>query len=162
MFERETNVYAFLLGYLRRVMADVPDEKLADEPAPGLNPPLWILGHLAISNDFGLRILGKPPVCPEAWAKCFGRGSKPADVPLPHPTKAELMQAIERGHEQVTAAARLADPARLALPNPAPVFKGTPVETTGDLLALLMTGHFGAHIGQLSLWRRLSGLPHLF
>jgi hypothetical protein len=34
-----------------------------------------------------------------------------------------------------------------------------PLPTVGDLLAHLMTTHEAAHLGQLSAWRRLLGLP---
>jgi hypothetical protein len=31
-----------------------------------------------------------------------------------------------------------------------------------DVLAFLLTGHPGVHLGQLSSWRRMIGLPPLF
>ena len=34
--------------------------------------------------------------------------------------------------------------------------------TIRDAVAFLLTGHLGVHLGQLSMWRRLLGLPPLF
>lgn len=162
MLESAIHVNAFLLGQVKRVAADIPDDHLGQPPAPGLNPPLWLLGHLAVSYDGALKLLGKTPNCPEAWHKSFGRGSNPAEIAQPHPTKAELLAALERGHTQLAAAAREADAATLDRPNPHPLMRGAPLTTVGDLLTLLLTGHFGTHAGQLSFCRRAKGLPHLF
>jgi hypothetical protein len=162
MLKTQLNIYAFNMTYLRRLLADLADDQLAAEPAPGLNSPLWILGHLAVANDGALKMLGQPRVCSAEWHRCFTRGTSAADIPLPHPTKTELLSAIERGFEQVTASVRAADPAIFAQPNPIAVFEGTPIATIGDLLTLMMTGHFGVHLGQLSLGRRLRGLPPMF
>jgi hypothetical protein len=162
MLDSAIHVNAFLLGHLKRLAPDLPEDQLAHPPAPGLNPPLWLLGHLATTYDGGLKLLGKAPACPEAWHKSFGRGSNPAEIARPHPTKAELLAALDRGHAQLAAAAREADATELNRPNPMPLMKGTPLATIGDLITFILTGHFGTHVGQLSFCRRAKGLPHMF
>ena len=48
--------------------------------------------------------------------------------------------------------------AQLAAPSPfAPMLELLP--TAGDLLAHVLTTHATMHLGQLSAWRRLKGLP---
>jgi len=162
MFEREINVYAQMLAYCKRLVAELSEEQLAIVPAPSANPPLWILGHLAVATDWCLAMLGQPRLCPESWHQCFGRGSNPAEIPPPYPTKAELLQAIERGHQHVTSAARSADPEAMAKPHGVPLFERGQLKTTGDLVALLMTAHVGVHLGELTYWRRLREYPPLF
>jgi hypothetical protein len=71
MFERERTLYAFTLNYVRKVMADIPDDRMRRRQAPGLNSPLWILGHLMTTHQaFHLGqlsacrrpLLGRPPL----------------------------------------------------------------------------------------------------
>jgi hypothetical protein len=162
MFENESKVYQFMLGYIEQVVDDLTDDMMDKPPAPGANPPVWILGHLAIAPDWGLQSMGKPALCPELWHKQFGPGSDPAKIARPHPTKAELLAAIRRGHEAFTAAARQADPAAMSKPHAIPFLQGSPIKTVGETVTLLMTAHDSVHIGQLSLCRRLRGKPHLF
>jgi len=147
-----------MLQYGRLLTADLNDSQLAMQPAPGINTPVWILGHLAVVADNGLEILGQPKVCPESWHRAFGTGTKPDAVPRPHPAKAELLAAVERGHDLLTRAVTTASQAILDAPDPISFLRaGLP--TVADLLAHLMTTHEGIHLGQLSAWRRLLGLP---
>jgi hypothetical protein len=41
------------------------------------------------------------------------------------------------------------------------VFKDE-LPTVADLATFLLTGHMGVHLGQLSAWRRMIGLPAMF
>lgn len=160
MFERECTLYAFVLGYAQRLVADLDEAEMAVQPAPGMNPPAWILGHLAIATDYALRLLGEATACPRDWHVRFGPGSVPPADPAAYPSKAELMAALERGHERVDTAARRATPERLEQPHGVEIaFLKEPLPTVGDLLAHLMTTHEAAHLGQLSAWRRLQGKP---
>jgi len=58
-------------------------------------------------------------------------------------------------------AAVRADPDRMSQPQTSDFFKGSPVETIGDVVAHLMTSHLAFHLGQISAWRRLQGRPPL-
>jgi hypothetical protein len=161
MFERELRIYAFLLGYERQLLADLPDDAMRTPVTPQGNPPSWLVGHLAIVADFGLRMLGQPTLCPKSWMVMFGPGSKPAEHRDRHPPKAELVAALERGHERLSAAVKDADPTKLAARSPfEPLVHVFP--TAGDLLAHLLTSHEAAHVGQLSACRRGHGLAPLF
>ena len=79
MFERECTLYAFTMGYARLLAEDIDDARFAEQPAPGLNHPAWILGHLAICTDYAAGLLGLPAACPKPWASC----SAPARHPGP-------------------------------------------------------------------------------
>ena len=71
-----------------------------------------------------------------------------------------MLRAVEEGFERARGMAA-GTPERLAQPNPNPYTKeGLP--TIRDAVAFLLTGHLGVHLGQLSTWRRLLGLPPLF
>ena len=162
MFEREATLYRFMNGYLLKAIADFDDAALVT-PVPGsINPPAYILGHLATSNDSALQLFGLPGVCPPEWKTAFGPGSSPDKMQIPFPSRDELLAALQTGHDRVLAAAPQADPAAMAKRHHAGMFRGTPIETVADLVALLMTTHFALHVGQLSLMRRQHGQPPLF
>jgi hypothetical protein len=158
MLERESLLFAWVLDYTRKLANGIDDAQMTVQPAPGMNTPVWILGHLAIASDFAGMFLGLPMACPKVWHKIFGPGSDPSKVPTPHPTKAELLAQIEANHARVTEALRTATPEALAKPHTfAPTRDIFP--TIADMLAHLMTTHPTLHLGQLSAWRRLHGLP---
>src|SRR3990172_723303 len=158
MFDREIKLYAFMLQYCRLLTNDIEESQMSVQPTPGVNPPVWILGHLAAATDYATRMLGEKAVLPESWHRMFGRGSKLLEDTQPYPTKKELLAAIEAGHERVTAAARNADPERLAGPHNVDLLKDL-LPTMGDVVAHLMTTHPATHLGQLSAWRRQMGKP---
>lgn len=162
MFEREIRLYEFARGYCHRLMEDIADGEMTAQPAPNVNTPLWILGHLAVATDFAAGLLGQRRACPEAWHQAFGRGSSPQVELTPPPTKAELLAAIDLGQRHVINAVQKTEPEELEMPHNVELFRATPLRSVGDLLGHLMTTHPALHLGQLSLWRRLQGRAPLF
>jgi hypothetical protein len=162
VFERELRINGLMNGMLSRLLQDVDDTQLVTPIASGGNPPAWILAHLAVANDYALRMMGEPRVCSSEWHKRFGPGKSPREDNGPLPTKAELLQKLDEGRQAVASAAPKADPARMDVPQTVDFFKGTPVETNGDIVAHLMTTHMALHLGQLSAWRRVQGKAFLF
>jgi hypothetical protein len=163
MFDRERTIYAFLQGYAQSLAADVDDARFADQPSPGVNPPAWLLGHLAVAADLGVALLGGEAALEQAWRDDFGPGSTPRSDRASYPSKAELLLAYASAHSRLDQAAASADPARLERRHPLKIEslqKGLP--TIGDLVAHLLTSHEASHIGHLSNWRRQMGLPYLF
>ncbi len=159
MFERELTLYQFTLNHLRLLAADIDDAQLHVPPFEGANPPVWILGHLAVATDYAGRILGLEPQCPKPWHAQFGPGSKPAELKSPLPGKAELVTAIERGNRRVSEAVPKASADVLSQPHSVEILKPTNLKTLGDVLAHLMTTHQAFHVAQLSMCRRKSGKP---
>ena len=77
MFEHERALNEFVVDYLDRLVRDLDETDLDFEPCEGVNPPRWILGHLAVNNDYALRMLGDRFQCPKEWHRSFGL--RPAD-----------------------------------------------------------------------------------
>ncbi len=161
MFETEFRINRFLLQYCQMLSADIPEERFAEQPLPGVNHPAWILGHLAISSDFAVAILGGEKVLPEHWYKLFGPGSTLTAVRADYPTRAELLLAIEAGYQHAREQAASATPEILAKPNPNRRLRGE-LPTVHDAYAFLLTAHFSLHLGQFSTWRRMIGLAPMF
>jgi DinB superfamily len=156
MFAHERTLYAFLLDYAGRLIADVPDEHLAAHPAPGMNHPLWVLGHLTVAADYGLEIVGRPYAAPSAFHDLFGPGTEPTPDRAKYPPWADVLTAYQAGHAAFAAAAAEADPARMRQPNELGFLPE--LTTLGAVVAHLLTTHEGIHLGQLSAWRRAAGL----
>jgi hypothetical protein len=162
MFEREIRLHAFLLDYAKRLAEGIDDERMVEQPSPGMNHPAWIYGHLALCTDYALGLLGAPKLCPEPWTERFGPGSALLTDRSAYPSKGELLDALARGHEAVAQRAASADPATLDQPHPFKMaFLEGQITTVGEMLAHLMTTHEASHLGQLSAWRRAMGMPEV-
>jgi DinB superfamily len=159
MFERERKLYGIMLGYCKLLTNDVDDAKFADLPAPGVNHPAWILTHLAICTDFAARLLGEPTRCPKEWHQRCGPGSSVSADRSFYASKQELIAALEAGQKCVSDAAGRATEAVLIRPHGVELaFVKNTFPTVGDLVAHLMTTHTGFHLGQLAMWRRMTGM----
>jgi len=160
-YERECSICGFLLGYLDKIAADIPDNAMSQRGGAGGNPPGWILGHLASVSDFALRIMGQTGRVPKAWHQQFSPGGKPAPDAA-YPPKQELLDAVRSGYRAAIDAARTSDASKLGEPHGLGLLDGTPIKTKAELLSHLLTSHLAVHVGQLSYWRRSAGNAPLF
>jgi hypothetical protein len=161
MLDTEIKVNQFLVGYCRMLVKDIADERLAEQPLPGVNHPAWILGHLAYSADGAISRLGGQKLLSAEWVSLFGPGSKVTSLRSDYPAMDELVRAVEQGFEKARQLAQTATPEQLAMPNPNAVMKAA-LPTVRDGVAFLLTGHLGVHLGQFSAWRRMIGLAPMF
>ena len=148
------------LGYTKLLTNDLTEEQMTAQPIPGkvMNHPAWVIGHLARTAHFATgRLTGKEPTIPANWTELFGMKSVPTSDASKYPTKVELLKSLEDGIATFTAAFRVASDEQLATPMPEPMNKRFP--TLGDFAVFLLTSHQSTHLGQLSAWRRASGLP---
>jgi hypothetical protein len=161
MLTHEIVLFRFVKSYLHTLLADIEAAEMTFQPSAGINTPSWIVGHLAIANDLAGKYLGLAPVCPPEWGQYFSPGTQP--VPgegQTFPSKAVLLDTFDRGHAAVLAAATEARPELLDQPHDIPVeYVRTTFPTKGNFIAHLMTTHAATHLGQLSVWRRLTGRP---
>ncbi len=121
----------------------------------------WILGHLAICPELGELYCGVDWRHP-LWKERFGPGSSD-DVPdAASFSKDELVDAILQGYPRMHQTVSSADPSTFEKPHGLALLDGTPIKTSGDLVAHLLTSHFAFHLAQLSGWRRSAGHGPLF
>ncbi len=145
------------IDYGKRLVADIPQEKMAYQPAPRTNHPAWVLSHLNLYTTCMLGMVqGKPFEDPKGHK--FGMTSKPeADASLYLP-KAQLVADFENGHKAVVDALRVAGPA--VLEQPTPLERWRPLmPQVGIVLNYLIVLHVATHLGQTSVWRRVQGMP---
>jgi hypothetical protein len=142
----------FLLTVAERLLADLDDSHRALEPAPGTKTAGWLVGHLAVTGDFGRRLCGRRPLCPAEWRPMFNPGSNPSHDVTQYPAMSELANALRAVYADLAMAFEEATPEALDAVNPyAPARDGFP--TAGVFVQYMMSGHFGWHLGQLHAWR---------
>lgn len=161
MFENEIAVNEFQLDQFARIVADL-DEGTLFQPGLGHgHPPIWILGHLAITGEMGQALLGGK-VMHRSWLPLFGPGSS-NDVPRREElTLASLSQLIPQTYRELRRLAASADPVAMQKPHGFKLFENSPIQTVGHAITLLLTNHFGFHLSQLSSCRRAAGHKALF
>lgn len=162
MLERETRVNLMMIGLFEASVGDLRDEEWNLTPTAGGHAPLWIIGHLALVADNGCGLLGLASNAPESWKPAFGIGS-PNEVANPEQfPKAALLDAFRANYQRLREAATRAEATVLDEPHGIKMFENAPVQTRGDVVALIMTSHLGFHLGQLSTWRRQHGRAPIF
>lgn len=149
-----------LLGLAERILADFDDSHRALEPTLGNKTAGWLVGHLAVTGDFGRKLCGRPAICPVEWRAKFNPGTQPSRNASDYPPMDALREMFRSVYLDLCEAATVADPAALAAPNPYPPARDD-FPTVREFVAYLLTGHFAYHLGQLAGWRAAAGLGRL-
>jgi len=161
MFETELASNAVLLGLAEHLTADISDADMTAQAVAGTNHPAWILGHLAYAADGAVGLLGGEKQTDAEWSTKYGRDSKLSSDRADYPSRDELLRVFLETHGRARELASTADPELMKRPNPNSRMRDR-LPTIGEMCAFLLTGHLGFHLGQLSAWRRMRGLPPLF
>ena len=149
-----------MLEYLRRLVADVPDEIMTRQAHHVVNHPSWVIGHLTYSCQAIGGEMGLDPWLPEHWETDFGAGSTPTDELARYPKKAALLAALADAQQRIVS--RLKSIGESALEEPLPHERHRPVfPTLGHAVTHILTSHAAVHVGQLTVWRRAVGLGPL-
>ncbi len=151
----------FLLGYAKNLTDDLPDERWTEQPFPGINHPAWIIGHLANTADSGVTMVGGQKAGKPEWANLFKGGTTVTSDRSAYPSKEELLNWFNGQYETLQKLSLAATEERLNAPNIHPRLK-TLMPTNREVITFLLSSHLAIHLGQLSMWRRLIGLPPLF
>ena len=145
-----------LLSLAEPILAGLDDSHCALEPQRGTKTAGWLIGHLAVTGDFGRRLCGRPALCPTEWRSLFNPGSQPSLLPSEYPPMTSLREAFRAVYSDLSDAFPDVDPQLLSRQNPyAPAQAAFP--TSGEFLTYLLTGHLGYHLGQLAAWRAAAG-----
>jgi uncharacterized damage-inducible protein DinB len=145
-------------AYAKKLVADIPDDQMAAQPAPGMNHAAWVLGHLTFVADSMIRVFDQPFSMSKEWIELFNLASKPTAERARYPSKAELWDAYEKAYARLTAAVEAASSESLAREFPNPKLR-TMLPTVGVAMVHILTSHHALHLGQLSAWRRALGMP---
>ncbi|NBP88908.1 MAG: DinB family protein [Planctomycetia bacterium] len=155
------------LGYAERLLRDIPGQEAARFARPGgqvveSNHPCFIVGHLCLYPAKVLEQLGhEPPTVPAGFEEAFSKTATCQDDPDGnlYPPFDAVMAFFLAGHQQLVAVLRQTPNEAFDRENPAdgPLKKRFP--TLSSMHAFYCGGHLMMHLGQLSAWRRMHGLP---
>jgi uncharacterized damage-inducible protein DinB len=144
--------------YAKKLVADLSDEQMCAQPAPGMNHAAWVLGHLAYVFDSMTGVFDHKPNMAAEWKTLFNLASKPLPDRSLYPAKPELLTAYETHYLRIASEVNKASDETLAREFPNPRLRPL-LPTIGVAMVHILTSHQGVHLGQLSAWRRAIGLP---
>jgi hypothetical protein len=155
--------------YARRLLVGIPVDRFARFAAPGKqvvesNHPAFVLGHLSLYPVNVVRLLGldTASVQPtDRYAALFSKDAKCQDDAhgIIYPSIQEVSNVFFSTYEIALSAMRNATDSQLAVENPVDTPLKQVCQTLGSMLGFYLTGHVAVHLGQLSTWRRMEGMP---
>jgi len=149
------------LDYGKRLVADLTEKQMTLQPAPSgeapSNHPAWVLSHLNVYMPLlSLVMDGKSFEDPKDHE--FGMQSKPLADASVYVSKDQLIGDYVASHEKIISQLESADLSVLETPVQLPRWQ-TVMPTVGVCLPYLLCNHENMHLGQISAWRRIQGLP---
>jgi uncharacterized damage-inducible protein DinB len=162
MFQFALAQYAWQLQMCQTALAQIDDADLARQPVADGNHPAWILGHLAVTSESLLKLMGQIVATTAEDQAKFARGSKPVAERAAYPSKEELLARLTAAHAAVAATLSEAAAEVFSRPNPLPIPQLKSLPTVGNLCMHVLTTHEAFHLGQLSAWRRAMGFAPMF
>lgn len=160
MIDEVLNSYRLTLDYLRRLVADVPDEDFCRQPNGVVNHPAWVIGHLTQSCQAIGGELGLAEWLPAEWAALYATGSVPTSDRSAYPSKSKLLTALADGAERVSVRVIALGDVGMSAPLPDERYRAV-LPTVGHAAAHILISHTAVHVGQVSVWRRAAGYPPL-
>lgn len=144
----------------RALLADLPPGRALQRAGADGPHPLWIAGHLAVSDQWIAKMIEPNAVwLPATYRTCFGHKSEPQDDAAVYPPFDEVIVAMEDARARLIELVGNASKPALARPlgEEGVGFAATPLQAVNQL-----AWHEGWHGGQLSLIRRQLGLAAVF
>ncbi|QEG38295.1 hypothetical protein [Roseimaritima ulvae] len=156
------------MSYAKRLLSDVPADQFA-RLAPGAdgrvasNHPAFVYGHLSIYASRILSDLGadaQPHAPSEEFLSLFNKDARCVDDPdgTIYPAMDVITERMLAGYEAALKAVATVDDATYAAPNPDPAMRER-FSSMASMHAFYLSGHVMIHMGQVSAWRRMIGLP---
>ncbi|MBA4028572.1 MAG: hypothetical protein C0475_05475 [Planctomyces sp.] len=156
------------LGYSDGLYKDIKAGDAARFARPGgqlvvSNHPSFVLGHLCLYPSRCLELTGHPGHASYVYPgfdELFKPGVECKDDAsgAVYPAYAELLQRYKSAHGALLEALPAVADEVMGRPNPNEANRER-FPTVGALVSFLATGHMMMHLGQVSAWRRMMGMP---
>jgi len=148
-------------AYGASLIADLDQAQMTQQVAPdgqaAANHPAWVYSHLGVYVPV-IEAIIKNETFADPKEHKFGMQSKPSSDASLYASKEQLLADFESGHDRV--AQLLQEAGDAVLDNKITLARWEPVMPTASLaLPYLMLNHENVHLGQISAWRRVQGLP---
>lgn len=150
--------FAYSLDFLREQIADIAAPDLVVQPSGMVNHPAWTIGHLIfICQSIG-NVVGLCEWLPDDWEKRYGSGSIPVPDTKLYETKDNLVAMLGDAQQRITLAVERLTDSMLDEPFPDNTYLDV-FPTIRHAFTQVLIAHTAYHIGQVSVWRRIMGLP---
>lgn len=154
------------LSYAERLLKDISPQQFARFAAPGgktveSNHPAFTVGHLSLYGPRILTQLGRTPTAlPEGFEAKFSKDAHCTDDVSGenYPPMETITNAFFEGYQAAMIALRETPDAALQQANPIEGRMADLFPSLGSLHNFYAGGHLMMHLGQVSAWRRMSGL----
>ncbi len=156
-------------GYAERLLTGVTPEAYTRLARPGgvtvkSNHAAFILGHLSLYPNRIMLFLKQPPgptAFPPHYEPLFKAGAECQDDPdgRIYPPLPEMQEQFFKGYKTAIDAVESAEDEAFDGPNPIEGRSRELFPTIGAAVNFYLIGHVQLHLGQLSAWRRATGLP---
>jgi hypothetical protein len=150
-----------MFGLVEKQIEGFSADELVKQPGGVKNHAIWNMGHIALTMDGVLGLLGHQKTLDEKWKTLFGGGSQPVADASAYPSAAELKEKMITLHAKASEAFLNAPSELLRSQNPNERFRAM-APTLGGMVVFLMSAHLGEHVGQISAWRRAMGKDPIF
>jgi hypothetical protein len=152
--------FAYCLDYLREQVAGIAPADMVAQPNGIMNHPAWIIGHLTHACQELGGVIGVQPWLPNDWAKRFGTGSVPVADMNAYESKERALAILGDAQSRIADAVGRLDDRQLDSPFPDELYREV-FPTVRHALTQVLVGHAAHHVGQLSVWRKVMGLPRM-
>ncbi len=142
--------------YAKRLTADLSDAQMLLQPS-GANHPAWLFSHMNIYHPALIAML-RGQSFEDLKTHRFGMQGKPLQDASLYGTKQTIIDTFLKGHADVAATMREVGEKAFEHDMPLERWRG-PFPKVGSILGYLMLVHESTHLGQLSAWRKVQGLP---
>lgn len=143
--------YVTLISNLKKISSD----QSLMLPQPAGNCVNWILGHILVSRDIILTMLGQDPILSDIQSVPYKRGTIPHKLDILLPFDA-LKDVLKQSQNNVTDSIEILTEEELTSGDPDSEIKWQQQPLSDKLVFLQF--HEAYHIGQIGLSRRLIGL----
>jgi hypothetical protein len=149
------------LDYGPKLVSDLTADQMVAQPVSGLaipaNHPAWIFSHLNVYLPIiEAMIQGQTFADPKDHP--FAMQRRPQNDSALYASREEWVDTLVEGHQNVIRLLSAADDSLLG--QPVSLARWQPImPNLGIALPYLMLNHENSHLGQLSTWRRVQGLP---
>jgi len=155
------------LAYGERLQSGLEKDNFARFASPGgqqvvSNHPAFIYGHLSLYASRILTDVGLDPISvPEGFDILFNKDATCQDDPTGtiYPAMDVIIETFLTGYQAARDALRQASDDILQEANPLSGRMTELFPTKGSMHNFYVGGHMMIHMGQLSAWRRMMGLP---
>ncbi|QQE10737.1 DinB family protein [Planctomycetota bacterium] len=135
----------------------IPAERFTEQPEGIKNHPAWILGHMVVAENNAYKLITGKSICSDEENELFTVGSEPVGDAGLYPDKTALVEKYLEMHRLLSEA--LEDCLSEVFAREMPVERLKPrFPTLGTFFVHVCSGHEGYHLGQMNVWRKVTGL----